>query len=74
MNALALILNEIWIKDCISSGDKAHAFIQYIHIRGKVTTLKRNLEMVVSKKADFTKAPYHNEAVELFTAILKNCE
>lgn len=74
MNALAYILDELELKGWSSCGDKVQLLLQHISFKGKGTTLKRNLESVVSNRADFTKASYHDEAVELLNAILKNCE
>ena len=74
MNALAFILDEVELKGWSSCGDKVQLLLQHISIKGKVSTLKRYFEGVVSKRADFTKASFHDEAVGLLNAIIKNCE
>jgi len=74
MNALALILYDVPMKGWSSCGDKVHRFLEYVHVKGKTTTLIKNLEKVSAAKHDFRKKDFHDEAVELFHAIVKNSE
>lgn len=74
LNVLAFIIHELHIKGWSSSGDKVHRFLEYIRIEGRVTTLIKYLEMVRAGKAEFAKSSFHDEAVVLFDAIIKNSE